>query len=124
MKMFTALELAALEAVFSETPDLEVALRRQLQLAHVVKRENTGSGFFTGIAVAPEAQIVSCDRVLGKTARARIAGLAHGLGFLLFMENGKLSELEGYAFTPEDTSAIDLEHLTFEMLCGPYVSGE
>ncbi|MBS0475570.1 MAG: hypothetical protein JSR28_10575 [Proteobacteria bacterium] len=120
MSKFTALELAALDAIFLETPDLNEALRRQLRFARVVKRENSGGGFFTDISVAPDASALACDRVLGKTTRAKVAGLSWGMGFVLFMDHGKLSLLEGYAFAPEDTSALDLEDLTFEVTSGPY----
>jgi hypothetical protein len=53
MTVFTQLELAALHSIFSETPELTQQLERQLSVATVTERENTGVGFFTRIAVPP-----------------------------------------------------------------------
>jgi hypothetical protein len=44
----------------------------------------------------------------------------HGLGFVLFMENGRLHLLEGYAVGPESTAALNLENLTFSIRKTPF----
>lgn len=94
MMEFTALELAALQAIFSETPELLEALDRQLQGANVTRRQNTGGGFFTDISVADEILAVVSQRVLGNNVYADVNGLQHGVGLILFMEGGKLALLE------------------------------
>jgi hypothetical protein len=116
---FTDLELAALHSIFSETPELQAQLERQLAAAAVTNRENSGAGFFTTIAVADDAPQVSSPRVLGYETQARAAGLEHGLGFILFMENGRLHLLEGFAWGPESTASLDLAALTFEVYKEP-----
>jgi hypothetical protein len=88
MITFTELELAALHSIFSETPELASGLERQLEGATVTKRVNSGGGFFTTITVADDALPVSSPRVLGRQTQARVVGLEHGLGFVLFVENG------------------------------------
>lgn len=118
MVEFTKLELASLHAIFSETPALAQKLEHQLQRSAVTKRENTGGGFFTDIAVADDAPKVDCPDVLGHTTHARIGGLKHGLGFVLFMEEGKLHLLEGYALG-ESTASVDLINLSFEIFHEP-----
>ena len=115
MAAFTELELAALHSIFSETPDLTEGLERQLASAHVTERENSGGGFFTTIAVADDVPPVSSPKVLGYETNARVDGLEYGFGFVLFMENGRLHFLEGYAYGPENTAPLDLESLKFEI---------
>lgn len=58
MTAFTELELAALHSMFSEIPELAAKLERQLSVATATKRENTGVGLFTSIAVPPTASPV------------------------------------------------------------------
>lgn len=114
MTAFTDLELAALHSIFSETPQLAPGLQRQLAAASVMERENTGVGFFTTIGVADDAPPVSGPGELGNATHARIAGLAYGLGFVLFIKGGRLHLLEGYAFG-ESTVGLDLAALQFEI---------
>jgi hypothetical protein len=119
MSDFTQMEAAVLDAIFSETPAMSSVLARQLHRATVTKRENTGGGFFTNIAVSEDAPRVECPKVLGYATHARVEGLEHGLGFVLFMEDGKLHLLEGYAYGPESTASLDLDNLSFEIFYEP-----
>jgi hypothetical protein len=119
MADFTDMETAALQAIFAETPAISSELQRQLHCATVAKRENTGGGFFTDIAVAEDVPRVECPKVLGYATHARIEGLEHGLGFVLFMEDGKLYLLEGYAWGAESTESLDLTKLMFEIFHQP-----
>ena len=119
MAAFTELELAALRSIFSETPGLAAELERQLTVATVTERENTGGGFFTDIAVPEDVPALDNPKVLGCETAARVAGLQHGLGFVLFMENGRLHLLEGYAWAPESTAALNLSDLEFEIFKQP-----
>ena len=112
---FTELELAALHSIFSETAELAPGLERQLATATVAERENSGAGFFTRIAVGVDAPAVSSLKSLGHETSARVAGLDDGLGFVLFMEQGRLHLLEGYANGPESTAALDLTDVGFEI---------
>lgn len=119
MTRFTELELAALHSIFSETPELTEGLERQLAAATVTERENSGGGFFTSIAVGDDAPAVSSPKVLGYETSARVVGLEDGLGFVLFMESGRLHLLEGYTWGPESTAALDLSRLAFEVYRQP-----
>ncbi len=115
MPTFTALEVAAFHSIFSETPDLAQGLQRQLDAASVIERENSGAGFFTHIAVPDEVLRVNSSRVLGYETHARVAELEYGLGFVLFMKDGRLDMLEGYAFGSESTVTLDLATGNFEV---------
>lgn len=114
MVRFTALELAALHSIFSEAPELASGLERQLSTATVTERENSGRGFFTTIAVADDAHRVNSPPVLGYETHAHVNGMEYGLGFVLFVKDGALSLLEGYALAGS-TSGLDLTDLAFEV---------
>ncbi len=111
---FTELELAVLRSIFSETPELASDLERQLAAATVVERENSGGGFFTTIRVPDDPPRVNSPKVLGYETHAHISGMEYGLGFVLFMKDGALHMLEGYALAGS-TSALDLTNLLFEV---------
>jgi hypothetical protein len=119
MSSFTELEEAALHAIFAETPALAPMLEQQLEKAAVANRENTGAGFFTTIVTSEGVPQVNTPRVLGNETYARIEGLTYGLGFVLFMENGRLHLLEGHELGGESTARLELEKLTFAITRTP-----
>lgn len=82
------------------------SLRRQLSSIESVTRELTGHGFYLifNYAVRPQ----SIDSYLPVKANfsfgdveASIDSVKGGAGFLLWIENGVLSELEGYTYGEE-----------------------
>jgi hypothetical protein len=115
MTAFTELELAVLHSIFSETPALAPALEQQLAVASVTKHENSGGGFFTTIAIAGDPPKVVVSDVLGFDTQARVKGLEHGMGFVLFTKDGLICLLEGFSWGPESTAALDLQSLDFEI---------
>lgn len=125
MNAFTNLELAALRSIFSETPDLAADLQQQMDRATVIKRENTGAGFLTTIGVPSDTPQVRTRKVLGYETYARIHGLEHGLGFVLFIREGRMHLLDGYSPGSESTVPLDFLDLTFEIFNAPiqYVGG-
>lgn len=96
-------ERQAMELIlFGDHLHLQI-LRSQLAAAAVSSREYTGVGFFTSFAV-PD----SCSRLPADGGRWTIsdvfgeaAGVEHGVGFILFIENGALDTLECYTFGTE-----------------------
>ena len=119
MTQLTDLEVAALQAIFLETPELAPALERQLAASVVIKRENSGAGFFTTMRITDDALAVDSQSVLGNATHARISELEHGFGFILFMKGGKLHMLEGFAYGPDSTHNLDLAALQFEIYNEP-----
>ncbi len=115
MAAFTELELAALHSMFSERPELEPQLQRQLSVASLVQRENTGVGFFTTISVPTGAPPIENSEPLSGETHARIPGLEPGLGFVLFFDGGRLETLEGFTYEGS-TAALDLANVTFEIV--------
>jgi hypothetical protein len=112
MDGFSKLELAAMRSIFAEVPEHAAALEVQLRHAVVADRENTGHGFFTGIDVDKDAPPVPLSGPLGDRTHAHIRGFETGLGFVLFLKDGRCATLEGYAFV-DDTSAVDLTTVDF-----------
>lgn len=110
----TELEGAALCSIFSEMPELAAVLERQLEAATVTERENSGAGFFTTIDVSDNGPRVKSPTVLGYETHAHIKGMEYCLGFVLFMKDGALHMLEGYALAGS-TSELDLTDLQFEV---------
>ncbi|MEX2115130.1 MAG: hypothetical protein WD845_18195 [Pirellulales bacterium] len=81
-----------------EHPVLET-LRQQLSGAQIKERELTGVGFFTTLVIPAEAPLLANHKSirLGDVV-AEIAGLHHGAGFVLFINDGLLDCLEGFTY--------------------------
>jgi hypothetical protein len=109
----TKLECAVLEKLLAgDLPALE-ALRSQARSSRIVERRMTGVGFFTTFAVPPDVPRVQGSFQLGDVL-GKLEGLAHGAGFLLWVEDGVLEMLEGYTFDepwPEEIREFSLEYL-------------
>ena len=88
-------------------------LRQQLSCAAVSKREFTGVGFWTKFALPDGAQVKRDvpDMTL-QDVHAKLPGLEHGAGFILFIHGGVLTTLEGYTYVddqwPESTDEFEL----------------
>jgi hypothetical protein len=111
MPSFTKLEKAALDGIFAETPELAPILEQQFDKAAVTNRENTGGGFFTTIEVREDAPRVNGPRVLGCETHARVEGLTHGLGFVLFMEDDRRLPDGAQGHHAQRIAGVDLDRL-------------
>jgi hypothetical protein len=114
---FTSLERAVLAAICDMYLEDRAVLEAQLSTATLSRRENTGAGFFTHF----EVDRVSCAAIGGKRLRdgpeAKIDGLEHGMGFILWLKEGYADCLEGYSYAGSTTGII-LEVASFEILQG------
>ena len=97
MNMLNELEAAVLDKLLTGDLPALACLRAQRQRMHVTKRESTGVGYFTEfghpddvVKLAPSKSIRFGDVL------AELDGLEHGAGFLLFIDNGLITMLEGY----------------------------
>ena len=122
MSDFTTLERAAMHAIFAESPSLQAQLQDQAEKATITSRENTGGGFFTRISTPPTCGSITSRSPLGGDVYARVDGLKYGMGFLLFLEEGRICLLEGFAFGPENTKPIAFEAVGFEITDGAGLS--
>jgi len=83
------------------------ALRRQFQVSNVERRELTGCGFFTYFIVDHSAAPPSAQKSLRiGDVDAIIPGLRLGAGFVLFVEDGYLDNLEGYTYDEPWPSSV------------------
>lgn len=103
------LEAAAMRMLLAGDHQALAALRTQWSVAKVLSRTLTGVGFFTEFEVPSEAPRASlrAERLRLGDVEAVIPGLAHGAGFLLYLERGALSLLEGYTYDEPWPATVD-----------------
>ncbi len=81
----------------SDDRELEI-LRHQFAMATVSDRENTGVGFFTTFQVPSDLpRLGRKGRIVIGDVYGEVEGNAHGVGFLLFVENGAIDTLECFS---------------------------
>ena len=111
MLKLTDLEVVALSEIAKQYP----ALVPQIVATTVLERENTGCGFFTTLAVDRSTAVaIDSDRVIGNVW-LDIRDFESPMTFLVFMEDGFISCLEG-ATIGDLTDHIDLYSLRSEGL--------
>jgi hypothetical protein len=117
--IFTPLERAVLNAICEMHPEDRSALEAQLSTATFRSRENTGAGFYTHFNVdhKSSAAIRGVQLKHGPT-QAKIDGLNHGMGFILWLKEGYGDCLEGYSFD-QSTTPINLETVGFDLGSNP-----
>ena len=101
------LEAAVLDKLLSGEQPVLIALRAQLAGATVKSREFTGVGFFTEFALAPEAVPAPVRTLRFGDVQATVSGLNHGAGFVIFVDQGLLTMLEGYSYGEPWPEKID-----------------
>jgi hypothetical protein len=91
----TPLESEALRMLVKAHPEQADALERQLAIAAVRSRRETGLGFFLNFNVgsAPLVDPANCEL---NDVYAQVPSLAAPIGFLLFVRRGKIDFLEGH----------------------------
>jgi hypothetical protein len=111
----TALERSVLEEISQQQPaDQRGVLVSQLASARVTRRENTGAGFFTYLAVDRNGPpLTSRWRVAGNVV-ATIVGFERPILIALFMKDGYASMLEATT-SGESTAGIDLSTIRFKI---------
>jgi hypothetical protein len=78
-------------------------------------RTLTGTGFYTNFLLthsAPTAPVRQSRAAFGDVG-ATIAGLQYGAGFLLWLKDGRIHQLEGYSYEekwPEHIESFNLEY--------------
>jgi hypothetical protein len=118
MEMLSPLEQAVLDAIALQVPEAADALAGQQGQVRVTARKNTGAGFYTTLDVSRGSPIKGVASPLGDVG-ATVTGLQHGMGFLLWLQDGHIHKLEGYSYG-ESTSGVDFERVTFDAL-GPRI---
>jgi hypothetical protein len=107
-----------------EEPSFAV-LRQQLRLSRVARREMTGAGFYTYLevaATAPRLATPTRQRTVSGVL-AEIEGLQHGAGFILFIVDGLLDNLEGFSYDEPWPATIGAFRLKYTDEDSPALSG-
>jgi len=112
MEVLSPLEQAVLDAIALQVPELADAFAIQQGKVRVTARENTGAGFYTTLDVSHSSPMIQgVASPLGDVGAA-VVGLEHGMGFLLWLRNGHIHQLEGFSYG-ESTSGIDFKRVAF-----------
>jgi hypothetical protein len=115
MRNLTNLESAVLRKLLSGNHPVLALLCDQFDVCRAKKREITGVGFFTDLDVSAYTGVrLELDLKFGDVV-AEIDGLEHGAGFVLYVQQGLLTLLEGYTYDepwPDRIAGFKLRHLT------------
>jgi hypothetical protein len=84
-------------ALAGDDPILRV-LRSQLAVATTRERKFTGVGFFTSVHLPPSVAKADSASIRIADVVGELPGLEHGAGFVVFVDDGLLSALEGFTF--------------------------
>jgi hypothetical protein len=110
------IERAVLEAAAHDYKASADPLRKQIATAQVTDFENTGVGFFSTVKVSPKTPRLTEQSPLD-AATGSVADIPHGMGFLVFLEDGHISQIEGYTY---DGSTADLDFETVDFNVKPW----
>ncbi len=107
----------------AEYPASVDALRRQLDGAQVVSFENSGAGFFSDIVISAGAPLIMEESPLNG-GYGSVCGIEDGMGFIVWLDEGRLSAIEGYCNGNGPTSEIDFSCAAFELKPWPPASDD
>lgn len=108
-------ESAVLAKLLAGDHPLLTPLRSQTERACVVSREYSDAGFSCTVVTPPDAPMVKehLDFQFGD-ANAKMSGLKHGAGFVMFVRAGRLDTLEGYSYDEPWPAALDDFELSYQ----------
>jgi hypothetical protein len=112
MRPLWPIEREVLEITAAEYPASAEAFSRQIDTARVARFENTGGGFFSTLALADDVPSIPEKSPLD-SATGAVLGLEHGMGFIVYIKDGRVSMIEGYCNGGEPTTDIDFSRVVF-----------
>lgn len=115
MRPLWPIEREVLEITARDYSGSAEILRRQIDTAQVIRFENSGAGFFSDLRVAPDAPPMPEKSPLNG-AYGRVLGVEDGMGFIVFLTNGRLSMIEGYCNGSGPTTDIDFSRVVFALM--------
>ena len=116
MRKLWPIEQAVFEAAAHDYRASANALAEQMVVAQVTDFENTGAGFFSTVSMPSDTRRLSEASPLD-VAIGTVAGTdAPGMGFLIFLEDGRVSLIEGYTFGMSSTVPIDFSSVDFKLI--------
>lgn len=108
---FTDFELRALDSIASMFGDAEDEFRKQVAASTVTDRINTIVGFYTRVVVDRSA----CRPlpIQSKGGHFEVDGVEHGVGVVLWEEDGYLETIEGFTYDDDPLRGRELSDLKF-----------
>lgn len=108
----TLLEKSVMNLLLEGEDPIFKILRQQFLIAKVKERNLTGAGFYTYFLIPNNAKKVEKkERFTITHVHAEIEGLQHGAGFVLFVDDGVLNNLEGYCYDEQWPKSINKFHV-------------
>lgn len=105
MERLTPLEAQVIRMLLAGDGALLASLRAQAERIVAVSRQMTGVGFFTRFhVIVDDADLVSNRSFKLGDVGGSADGVLYGLGFLLWIERGRLTMLEGYTYSVDSSS--------------------
>jgi hypothetical protein len=99
MTGLTSLQKQVLEMLLNGDDEVLAILREQAKHGSVTSNKETGVGFYAEFVVPSEKQRTpGCQTFRLTDVHGTAAGVNHGLGFVLFVNDGALAGLEGYTY--------------------------
>lgn len=115
MRPLWPIEREVLEITAAEYSGSAEAIHRQIDTAQVVSFENSGAGFFSNLAVANDSPLLSEKSPLNG-AYGSVLGIEHGMGFIVFLKDGRLSMIEGYCNGGGPTTNFDFSRAVYGLM--------
>lgn len=106
---FTNFEARALDCLASMFGADAKEFRKQVNASKVVDRVNTIVGFYTRVVVDRSACRPLPVRL--KSGHFEVAGIEHGIGVVLWDEDGYLETIEGFTYDDNTLAGRDLSDL-------------
>jgi hypothetical protein len=108
------IEREVLEVAARDYPASTEALRLQIDNTQVVRFKNSGADFFCYLKVAVEVPLLNEKSPLDG-AYGNVLGIENGMDFIVFLESGRLSFIEGYCNGNVSRVGSDFENATFDL---------
>jgi hypothetical protein len=115
MRPLWPIEREVLEITAAEYLGSADVLRRQIDTAQVTGFENSGAGFFSNLAVADDAPVLS-ETLRLNGAHGSVLGIEDGMGFIVFLKDGRLWMIEGYCNGGGPTTDIDFSRAVYGLM--------
>jgi len=114
MRTLWPIEKAVLDATAQDYPAYADSLLQQIERAQVTSFENTGAGFFSTVSVPSDVPRLP-DKSPLDGAHGSVDGVEDAMGFIVFIEDGRLALIEGYSQAIESTVEINFATVEFDL---------
>lgn len=113
------LEQEVMKMLLSGDDPVLLKLDEQYKLSQIERRKMTGVGFFIDFLLPGGTSLLENKQSFQLSdVKAEIEGLENGAGFVLFVQDGKLSMLEGYSYDEPWPSPDQTVHFTVSYING------